>query len=140
MFSSSNFVGLFSAVKGRFINEKLSTNHIHHPFFGKDIDTVEKVVCENRISNEVPIVYLGNSSTEEVSIVFNGIYSGISNISSLLKENKFSIPDISKEFIIIVDARLNSQENELISSKFPLNKSTYLLNIIGTAKVIHIND
>ena len=139
MFTYSNFGSLGNTLKNRFGDKSLSSNHFDHPFFGKDIGTIEKVIFENRSSKQIPIVYLGNSSIEELSIAFTGIYTGITNISSLLQEKKFSIPDISTEFIIIVDARLNSQEHELISSMIPLNKSSYLLSKIGTTKAIHIN-
>ena len=139
MFTYSNLGSLSSTAKNRFVIENLSTNHIHHPFYGKDIETVERVIFENRSSDQIPIIYLGNSSTEEISIVFLGIYTGISNISSLLQENKFAIPDFSHESIIIVDARLNLQEHELIKSMLPPEKSSYLLDTIDSAKVIHIN-
>ena len=138
MFSYSNFLGLVSTVKGRFISEKLSTNHTYHPFYGKDIEMVEKVIFENRSSDQIPIIYLGNSSVEEVSIPFDGIFTGISNVSSMLEENKFSIPNISTETIIVVDARLNLQELESIHFMILVKKSTYLLDSIDTAKVIHI--
>ena len=138
MFTYSNLRSLGDAAKNRIANTSLSSTHFHHPFYGKDIETVEKVILENRSSEQVPIIYIGNSSIEELSIVFHGIYSGISNISLLLQENKFSIPDFSTETIILVDARLNLQELDLIKSLISKQKSSYLLDIAETAKVIKI--
>ena len=54
---------------------------------------------------------LGTLPTEEVSVVSPGIYTGISNISSLLQEKIFSIPDFPHGSIIVVDARLNLQSS-----------------------------
>ena len=96
---------------------------------------VEKVIFENRSSDQIPIIYLGNSSVEEVSIPFDGIFTGISNVSSMLEENKFSIPNISTETIIVVDARLNLQELESIHFMILVKKSTYLLDSIDTARL-----
>lgn len=139
IFTYSNLGGLGKAAKNRFGDKSLSSNHFDHPFYGRDIETVEKVISEHRISDQIPIIYLGNSSIEEISIVFPGIYTGISNISYLLQENKLSIPDFPHESIIIVDARLNLQEVELIKLIIPAKKSFYLLDSFDTAKVIHIN-
>ena len=119
MFTYSNLANLGNTAKNRFVYRSLSSTHFDHPFYGKDLEIVEKVIFENRSSEQIPIIYLGNSSTAEISIVFPGIYSGISNISSLLQKNKFSIPNISTETIIVVDARLNLQEHELIKSMIP---------------------
>ncbi len=138
MFTYSNLRSLGDAAKNRFANTSLSSNHFHHPFYGKDIETVEKVILENRSSNQTPIIYLGNSSTEEVSIVYPGIYTGISNISSLPQEKIFSIPDFPHGSIIVVDSRLNSQELDLIKSLISKQKSSYLIDLPQTAKVIKI--
>ena len=73
-----------------------------------------------------------------MSIAFSGIYNGVSNISTLIQENKFSIPDFSTETIIVVDARLNLQELDLIKSLISKQKSSYLLDLPETAKVIKI--
>ena len=139
MFTYSNLGSLVNTAKKRFWDKSLSSTHFDHPFYGKDLETVEKVIFENRASDQIPIVYLGNSSIEEISIVFPGIYTGVSNISSLLQENKFSIPDFPHESIIVVDARLNLQEYKLIKLMIPAKISSYLLNSFDTAKVIHIN-
>ena len=139
MFTYSNLRSLGNAAQNRFVDKSLSSTHFDHPFYGKDLETVEKVIFENRSSDQIPIVYLGNSSVEEISIVFPGIYTGISNISSLLQENKFSIPDFPHGSIIVVDARLNLQEHELIKLMIPKKNSYYLLDSHDTAKVIHIN-
>ena len=138
MFSYSNLVSLGNAAKNRFANRSLSSTHFDHPFYGRDIETVEKVISEHRISDQIPIIYLGNSSIVEMSIAFSGIYGGLSNISTLIQENKFSIPDISTEAIIVVDARLNVRELDLIKSLISKHKSSYLLDLPETAKVIKI--
>ena len=138
IFTYSNLGGLGKAAKNRFGNKTLSSTHFYHPFYGRDIGTVEKVISEHRISDQIPIIYLGNSSIEELSIVFPGIYTGISDITNLLQQNKFSIPGISTETIIVIDARLNLQEFDLIKSLVSKQKSSYLLNIAEAAKVIKI--
>ena len=138
IFTFSNFGGLTQAAKNKFAARSIPSNNFVHPFYGIDIAAVEKVIFENRSSDQIPIVYLGNSSIEEISIVFPGIYSGISNISSLLQEDKFSLHHISTESIIIVDARLNLQEFDLIKSRISKQKSSYLLDLPETAKVIKI--
>ena len=138
IFTYSNLGGLGKAAKNRFGNQSLSSNHLDHPFYGRDIGIVEKVISEHRISDQIPIIYLGNSSIEELSTVFPGIYSGISDITTLLQKNKFSIPSIPTETIIIIDARLNLQEFDLINSLISKQKSSYLLDLPETAKVIKI--
>jgi hypothetical protein len=138
IFTFSNLSGLGQTAKNRFSNERLSTNHFKHLFYGKDIRLVEDIISEIRTSHHIPIIYLGNSSIEELSIVFPGNYSGISNISSALQNNRFSIPNITYEAIIVIDARLNIQELESINSMIHSHKSSYLLDLHGTAKVIHV--
>ena len=125
-------------MKNSFADRSLSTTHFDHPFFGNEIDRVEEVIQRNRISNHIPIIYFGNSSPEELSIVFSGIYSGIGNISYLLKKNKFSIPDISGESFIVIDSRLDLKEYELIKSLFQVENCSSLLDLHGTAKVLHL--
>lgn len=138
MFTSANLASFGKAAKNKFADRSLCSTHFDHPFYGRDIATVEKVINDNRISDQIPIIYLGNSSIVEMSIAFSGIYNGVSNISTLIQENKFSIPDFSTESIIIVDARLNLQELELIKSLISKHKSSYLLDLPETAKVIKI--
>jgi len=138
IFTYSNLGGLGKAAKNRFGDKSLSSTHFDHPFYGRDIGTVEKVISEHRISDQIPIIYLGNSSIEELSTVFRGIYTGIGNITTLLQQNKFSIPYIPTETIIVIDARLNLQEFDLIKSLISKQKSSYLLDLPETAKVIKI--
>ena len=138
MFTSANLGSFGEAAKNRFSDRSLSSTHFDHPFYGNDIETVEKVIFENRSSDQIPIIYIGNSSIVEMSIAFSGIYNGVSNISTLIQENKFSIPDFSTETIIVIDARLNLQELDLIKSLVSKQKSSYLLDIPETAKVIKI--
>jgi hypothetical protein len=137
MFTFSNLRNLGYSVKNGFINENIASNHIKHAFYGKKIKRVEDVIVENRSSYNVPIVYLGNSSTEELSIAFKGRYSGISNISYKLQKNEFILPEIT-EAIVLLDARLNSQELKSIYSLIPKRKTSFLLTLPETAKVLHI--
>ena len=138
IFTYSNLGNLGKAVKKRFEDRSLTTTHFYHPFFGNEIDKVEEVILGNRTSHHIPIIYFGNSSPEELSIVFSGIYSGIGNISYLLKKNNFSIPDISEESFIVIDSRLDLKEYELIKSLFPVENCSLLLDLHGTSKVLHI--
>ena len=138
MFTSANLGSFGKAAKNRFADRSLCSTHFDHPFYGRNIGTVEKVINDHRISDQIPIIYIGNSSIVEMSIAFSGIYNGVSNISTLIQENKFSIPDFSTETIIVVDARLSLQELDLIKSLISKQKSSYLLDLAETAKVIKI--
>jgi hypothetical protein len=71
-------------------------------------------------------------------IAYKGKYTGVSNISKLLREKQFSLPIFSNNALIIIDARLNDKELASIDSMLSESKHSYLLNLTETAKVISI--
>ena len=100
---------------------------------------VEKVIYEKRKSEIIPIVYLGNSSTEELSITFPGRYSGISNVSKLINDSNFTFSDSKNEAIVVIDSRLKAKDLEFINLIFANIKHSLLLDVSGSSKVFHIN-
>ena len=138
-FTYSNISGYLSMIISNFSNNNCTTSHISHPFFGKSMKMVEKVIYEKRKSEIIPIVYLGNSSTEELSITFPGRYSGISNVSKLINDSNFTFSDSKNEAIVVIDSRLKAKDLELINLIFANIKHSLLLDVSGTSKVFHIN-
>lgn len=139
-FSFSNSSSLLGNFKTRFESRSLSSEHIGHPFFGTNIKMVDDVILKHRQSVDCPIIYLANSSIEEMCIAYKGKYTGISNISKLLRDKQFSLPIFSNNALIIIDARLNDEESASIDSMISERKHSYLLNLTETAKVISIED
>ena len=84
---------------------------------------VDDIILKHRQFAEYPIIYLSNSSIEEMCIAYKGKYI-VSNISELLKEKTFSLPIFSNNALIIIDARLNN--NELASINSDIGKKTLL--------------
>jgi hypothetical protein len=138
LFSFSNTSSLLGNFKNRFESKSLSTEHIGHPFFGINNKMVDDVILKHRQSTDCPIIYLANSSIEEMSIAYKGRYTGLSNISKLLKDKQFTFPIFSKKALVIIDARLNDKELASIHSMISERKHSYLLNLTETAKVISI--
>jgi hypothetical protein len=139
LFTYSNISGYLNMIISNFSNNNCTTSHISHPFFGKDMKMVEKVIYEKRKSEIIPIVYLGNSSTEELSITFPGRYSGISNVSKLINDPSFTFSDSENEAIVVIDSRLKAKDLALINLIFVNIKHSLLLDVSGTSKVFHIN-
>ena len=100
---------------------------------------LDEAILKHRKSVDVPIIYLGNSSIQEMSVACKGIFSGIGNLSEQLKNSNFLLPSFSKEALLIIDARLKDHELQSLSTMILKNKYLYLLNLSKTAKVIHIN-
>ena len=88
-FSYSNLVSFFAKIIPKTNDQNFTANHISHPFLGKNIRKLDQVIAENRTHANIPIIFLGNSSIEELSITYPGRYSGISNISKSLDDNDF---------------------------------------------------
>lgn len=140
LFSVSNTFSVLKSFKNRLEFKSLSTSHVDHPFFGKNIKRLDEVILEHRNSLDVPIVYLGDSSIEEMSVAYKGRYSGIGNITEQLKDPKFKLPIFSSEAFIVLDSRLNDKKLRNMHAIISKNNHTYLLNLPETAKVIRIDD
>ena len=138
LFSFSNTTSLLGNFKNPFESRSLSSEHIGHPFFGTNIKMVDDVILEHRKSTDCPIIYLANSSIEEICIAYKGRYTGVSNISKLLRDKQFSFPIFSNKAIIVIDARLNDDELASIHSMISERRHSYLLNLPETSKVISI--
>lgn len=139
LFSFSNTRYLLQSLKDRFEQKSLSSSHIGHPFFGNNLKLLDDIIIAHRKSNYIPIIYFGNSSIEEMSVAYNGRYSGIGNLSERLKNSNFLLPSFTKEALLIIDARLKDHELQKLSTLLLKNKHSYLLNLSETAKVVHIN-
>ena len=138
-FSYSNLGSFFAKIIPKTNDQNFTSNHISHPFLGKNIRKVDQVIAENRTHANIPIIYLGNSSIEELSITYPGRYSGIGNISKLIDDNDFKLNDTHGEAIVIIDSRLSSSEFEKIYLILSELNHSLLLNVSETAKVFHIN-
>jgi hypothetical protein len=139
LFSFSNTSSLLGSFKNRFESRSLSSNHIGHPFFGENLKMLDDAILKHRKSAKTPIIYLANSSIEEMCIAYKGRYTGLSNISTLLKNHQYTLPSFSTEALIILDARLKDEELEIINTMISRNNHSYLLNLPETAKVIYMN-
>lgn len=139
LFSFSNTCYFFGSLKNRFEQKSLSSSHIGHPFFGDNHKMLDDTILKHRKSDYIPIIYLGNSSIQEMSIAYKGRYSGIGNVTEQLKNSNFLLPSFSKEALIIIDARLKDHELQSLSTMIFKNKHSYLLNLSETAKVILIS-
>ena len=139
LFSVSNTFSVLKSFKNRLESKSLSTSHVDHPFFGKNVKRLDEVILEHRNSLDVPIVYLGDSSIQEMSVAYKGRYAGIGNISEQLKNPKFTLPTFATNALILIDARLDNKDLLSINKMISRNKHVYLLNFSETAKLIYVH-
>ena len=138
LYTYSNTCYLFQIFKNRFETKSIMSSHIGHHFFGNNPKKIDDKIIKYRKSFDIPIIYIGNSSIDEMSIAYKGIYSGIGNVTEMLKNKNYMLPAFENEVIIILDATLEDHDLHKLCTMISKRNYIYLLNLTETAKVIHI--